>query len=220
MVLFHDIWICMDCMESDMSKEQTALKLALELRQLADKFSEGWHDGIKIDASDIVLLADAAEALAERFCDNNCTWRDHHPDCDKAEQPAPPPECQTEAEKTAFAFGWWKALEMHRKPAQQQSCYCPNCEALGKELAALRAQEPVAWRWVNPKGWLTYGEQPHDIFASTPLYTSPPASKPWVGLSNDEIYDMYNEPRSDAEMIEFACAIEAMLREKNTGEQP
>ena len=22
-----------------------------------------------------------------------------------------PPECQTEAEKTAFAFGWWKALE-------------------------------------------------------------------------------------------------------------
>ena len=43
-----------------------------------------------------------------------------------------------------------------------------------------------------------------------------PASKPWVGLSNDEIYDMYNEPRSDAEMVEFARAIEAKLREKNT----
>ena len=40
-------------------------------------------------------------------------------------------------------------------------------------------------------------------------------SKPWVGLSNDEIYDMYNEPRSDAEMVEFARAIEAKLREKN-----
>ena len=39
--------------------------------------------------------------------------------------------------------------------------------------------------------------------------------KPWVGLSNDEIYDMYNEPRSDAEMVEFARAIEAKLREKN-----
>lgn len=25
---------------------------------------------------------------AERFCDNNCTWLDHHPECDKAEQPA------------------------------------------------------------------------------------------------------------------------------------
>ena len=28
----------------------------------------------------------------------------------------PPPECQTEAEKTAFAFGWWKALEANRAP--------------------------------------------------------------------------------------------------------
>lgn len=28
-----------------------------------------------------------------------------------ANQPTPPPECQTEAEKTAYAFGWWKALE-------------------------------------------------------------------------------------------------------------
>jgi hypothetical protein len=23
----------------------------------------------------------------------------------------PPPECQTEAEKRAYAFGWWKAME-------------------------------------------------------------------------------------------------------------
>ena len=26
-------------------------------------------------------------------------------------QPEPPPQCVTEAEKTAFAFGWFKALE-------------------------------------------------------------------------------------------------------------
>jgi len=36
--------------------------------------------------------------------------------------------------------------------APVQSCYCPNCEAMGKELAALKAQpepvqEPVAWKW-------------------------------------------------------------------------
>jgi len=29
-------------------------------------------------------------------------------------QPAPPPECKTEAEQTAYAFGWWKALESVR----------------------------------------------------------------------------------------------------------
>jgi hypothetical protein len=45
-----------------MSKE--AMKLALEA--LAVKFSKGWHEGIKIDASDIMLLNDAAQALAEQ----------------------------------------------------------------------------------------------------------------------------------------------------------
>jgi len=30
-----------------------------------------------------------------------------------------PPECQTEAEKLAYAFGWWKALEVNRAPHRQ-----------------------------------------------------------------------------------------------------
>ena len=39
------------------------------------------------------------------------------------------------------------------------------------------------------------------------LYTSPPAQR--KPLTDERIYDMYNEPRSDAEMVEFARAIEA-----------
>ena len=42
---------------------QEALKLALE--ELAVRFSKGWHEGIKIDASDIMLLNEAAQALAQ-----------------------------------------------------------------------------------------------------------------------------------------------------------
>ena len=38
------------------------------------------------------------------------------------------------------------------------------------------------------------------------LFFSSPQRKP---LTDEEIYDMYNEPRSDAEMIAFARAIEA-----------
>ena len=38
-------------------------ELKLELERFADRFSEGWHEGIKIDASDIVLLSEAAQAL-------------------------------------------------------------------------------------------------------------------------------------------------------------
>ncbi len=65
--------------------------LPKRLRALADKFSEGWHDGIKIDASDIELLADAAAALevpeqsepVHQFRAMNCAnWYDGHPDSD------------------------------------------------------------------------------------------------------------------------------------------
>jgi hypothetical protein len=48
-----------------MNNLREAAQQALELRCLADKFSEGWHDGIKIDASDIILLAEVADALEQ-----------------------------------------------------------------------------------------------------------------------------------------------------------
>jgi hypothetical protein len=45
--------------------KDAALDLALGLRELADRFSEGWHDGIKIDASDIMLLSQAADTIEQ-----------------------------------------------------------------------------------------------------------------------------------------------------------
>lgn len=37
---------------------------------------------------------------------------------DSVTAPAPPPECETEAEKRAFAFGWFKAVESERMKAE------------------------------------------------------------------------------------------------------
>jgi hypothetical protein len=45
-------------------------------------------------------------------------------------------------------------------------------------------------------------------------YAAPPQLKP---LTDEEIYDMYNEPRSDAEMVAFARAVE---RAHGIGGQP
>ena len=78
------------------------------------------------------------------------------------------------------------------------------------------SQKPVAWMHTNAIGHVYFRKNPQDkTLNPVPLYTSPQPRKPWVRLSTDEIYDMYNEPRSDAEMVEFARAIEAKLREKN-----
>ena len=51
-------------------------------------------------------------------------------------QPAPPPECKTEAEQTAYAFGWWKALE-----AQPRN-FCPRCGKRTPDLTTIHTCTP------------------------------------------------------------------------------
>ena len=83
-----------------------------------------------------------------------------------------------------------------------------------KEALAQPEQEPVAFvKGCNRGQWEIFPAKAYQIFErEQPLYTTPPPvaephkRKP---LTDEEIYDMYNEPRSDAEMIAFARAIEA-----------
>ena len=83
--------------------EREALKLALE--ELTDRFSAGWHDGIRIriDASDIMLLIDAAQALAQPE-QEPVAWMYQH----------------EETGRTAFIASWerkdgWKPSSPHMK---------------------------------------------------------------------------------------------------------
>ena len=52
-------------------------------------------------------------------------------------------------------------------------------------------------------------------FAAEELIHPKPASKPWVGLTDEEVEDLYFDGFSMSELKQFAFAIEAKLREKN-----
>ena len=89
-------------------------------------------------------------------------------------------------------------------------------------------QEPVAWACfkngelqtelvgteADVDFWCSSDEPEMQGMGKGALYTAPP--RQWQTLSDEEIYPLYNEPRSDAEMVEFARAVEEKLRAKNS----
>jgi hypothetical protein len=79
--------------------------------------------------------------------------------------------------------------------------------------AALAQQEPVAW--ISEGGDVSRSKRYMDEmgFKCNPLYTAPP-KKQWVGLTAYEIQEIHS---GNQHWGDFACAIEAKLREKNHG---
>ena len=103
------------------------------------------------------------------------------------------------------------------KTGSQCTSKCPQCEQTAQ-------QEPVAYSYTSRiTGAQGFSHHPMPRFIDSeswdikPLYTSPPASKPWVGLSTIEL-DEIDAPireRGHATIAEIYQAIEAKLREKN-----
>jgi hypothetical protein len=111
--------------------------------------------------------------------------------------------------------------------AQQdgQSNFCAQCEAFARELRAVKqalaaqpVQEPVAWALQEDDGQVydcicNEEHDRHEGRYTVPLYTAP-QQRPWVGLTIEEIAACCME--STTTQFEFAQAIEAKLKEKNT----
>ncbi len=125
-----------------MTKE--ALTLALEALDSSSKLIngqgtkfglEGAMDGYYSGCFDVdgnnKLLNEATTAIKEALAqpDYRAVKTYHEGKPVYVSQTEFPPECKTVAEQTAYAFGWWKALESVRieQPAQEPVAWCSQC---------------------------------------------------------------------------------------------
>ena len=105
-----------------------------------------------------------------------------------------------------------------------------GCMALAVVEEALaepaQQQEPVAWRWTESNGrhwfdwrtdWTHHDRAKAMGFAIEYAYTSPPASKPWVELTELEALGAYEAEQQGrwGDHVRGLLAVEAKLREKN-----
>jgi len=83
-------------------------------------------------------------------------------------------------------------------------------------------QEPVAWRWSESNGqrwfdwtvdWSHHDKAKSMGFPIEYAYTSPPAQRTWVGLTDEERKELWAEGHSDYAID----ATQAKLKEKNNG---
>ena len=116
--------------------------------------------------------------------------------------------------KACTPRGRWLAEKELAKPEQEPVCdkdpfYCWSIRCqVGKVCKHTAQPEPKS---ISTNDHLcAMLRQVHDVLACTAL----PMKRKWVGLTINEVWDVYEEDNYDA--VQFARAIEAKLKEKNT----
>ena len=192
-----------------MSKQTEALKLALEaLEEISSHY-------MSLPKKGCMALAAIEEALAEQPAQEEgcqcpaCEVKPHASDCAVHNEPAYQKGlCDCGAQQ-------WNAGVPSLYPEPE-----PGVSIKAAYEQPAQQQEPVAW--IDEFGNVfPLGAQRGPKYLNEPmkpLYTSPPASKPWVGLTDKEI-EQVCVPLGAAMLsfTEVARAIEAKLKEKNNG---
>jgi len=122
--------------EDDYIKAITALREAIEFEEMVKKGTkawadtpDGWVDDLRGGAEPVAWIKEqelaymsAAAGIGETHWKTNLGLKPEPGDVPLYTTPVtlytsplPPPECQTEAEKTAYAFGWWQAWEKKKQ---------------------------------------------------------------------------------------------------------
>jgi hypothetical protein len=129
--------------------------------------------------------------------------------------PAGPCDCgPTQPADNPYGYDW-SMLEAAQESLREHMARIKELEA----QLAQPAQEPVAWVCEgcasDEKHAIDYWQEDvDDIPIGTLLYAAPP-QRPWVGLTGDELADLWYKESLD--WMEFARAHEAALKEKNNG---
>ena len=145
------------------------------------------------------------------------------------EHGVPRTEHYSEAQLDLVEMGWNYGYDAGRAVEQALDKKAENARELGLDYEPAQ-QEPVAWgcnRYIeDDKGFqigtddpeLAWGKYAPDDNGWWPLYKSPPAQRTWVGLTDEEIFEIKHNwiTTPFANHLDFARAIEAKLRSKNT----
>ena len=184
-----------------MSKQINALKLALEALNRNDYL--GWQTNIHVREAIREALADSA---LERMAENERELGlDYMEPGQPAQQPVVEhPPCQ------GMNCGITRTDQEH-----SLECQAEHAAAIagGQFVKTAQQQEPVATvtsESGNPNVSMSWWHEPA-LPVGTPLYTSPPASKPWVALTSEDKVEILRA-RGEASVLHLT---EAKLREKN-----
>jgi hypothetical protein len=153
-----------------------------------------WDDCMRCSPFNIEAFAKLVaqhERSWEKFCDSNCVWTDHHPDC-KLAKDEPVAWVGLNLDNMAEAF--------HRVIEEHHSRKNPFHDPVnGDAMIALR----------ELRGLIAYMKR----------NTTPP-QRTWVGLTYEDMValqkDLYNAKGESVLPTTFAMAVEAKLKEKNT----
>jgi len=122
--------------------------------------------------------------------------------------------------REAASIWWDRPCYKCRSHTCDMSCEAALAEPAIKESLTVAEQEPVAFvdlgslKFISHTPDTTVGVSKYRTpFKNSPLYTAPPRRE-WVGLTDDEVNLIYAEPQTH--VGQYAKAIEAKLREKNT----
>ena len=207
-----------------MDKKDEALKLALEALNALEQVAEYFN----VDSTETKTIIALRERLAQpdpvlywhsEFLKHNTTSEQ------PAQQQEPGRSCNDAYElimKWADIYAaqtgriYSEAAQDPTKTAkmadERTMLACAVAQALSQPA---QQQEPVAWMYDCGGGGRMYAEELDGVPGWTPLYTSPPASKP---LTDQAVWNLYKnlwmfhpaeEPRLAGDILKFARAIEA-----------